>query len=90
MRAFDDFLKRRVIEQYDDIFAQYATLPQSEATAVASPPIPLPNNQALSIWLSQTATEMLLCQESLTQFFQNPHILASLNASLKIVFRALQ
>lgn len=90
MRAFDDFVKRRVIEQYDEIFAQYANLPQDETSAVVQPPIPLPNNQALSIWLTQTATEMFLCHESLTQFFQNPHILASLNTSLKIVFRALQ
>ena len=59
MRAFDDFIKRKVLEQYEEIFG---SMPQPSEEEKKSPySVALPNKHSLSLWLIQTATESLLC-----------------------------
>ena len=83
MKAFDDFIKRRLIEQYRDVFSKDEDAETSDRDYL------MPNSQALATWIDTIAVDRLLCQEALTQFFQNPHILGALGQSLKIVFQVL-
>ena len=62
MKAFDDFLKRRLIEAYNDAFLTSYVFQSNQDMVIA-------NNQILALWLSHTATEALLCQEALTPYF---------------------
>ena len=68
MRAFDDFVKRKLIEQFTDVFSEDPDNPENNPQAKVG----LPNNQALAIWLTEVATERLLCQDTLAPFFQSP------------------
>lgn len=88
MKAFDDFIKRRLLENFKDVFG--GDNDNENEDSKNNDQSLSPNSQALAIWLNTVATNEILCQESLTAFFQNPHILGCLGEALKIVFRSLQ
>ena len=88
MKAFDDFIKRKLMEQFKSTFGAGDSEDQKEDVEAAAK-LQLPNSQALSNWLNTTCSESLLCQQALRPFFENPHILGSLGDSLKIVFDSL-
>ena len=56
MKAFDDFIKRKLIESFTDIFTNKTAVQEGNA----SKPV-WTDNQSLAIWLSQTVADNLLC-----------------------------